>query len=204
MSLESGFRAAMVVCAGLLVVAAALLRGAIDNDVLRPADDQPVPEPECQTSCPVGAPPLEPAAAERPHRVTGTKLSVSLPAAAPGGATQPTTRKPAPMRWSQMHIPTLREDPADAEAPSHRLLLRAGYIRQLMAGHYSLLPLAVRVRAKVIGIIRQEMDLIGAQEVLLPDHAPGGDLAAQRALGHHGRRDVPAHRPQGRRARARP
>jgi prolyl-tRNA synthetase len=72
------------------------------------------------------------------------------------------------MRWSQMHIPTLREDPADADAPSHRLLLRAGYIRQLMAGHYSLLPLAVRVRAKVIGIIRQEMDRIGAQEVLLP------------------------------------
>jgi prolyl-tRNA synthetase len=72
------------------------------------------------------------------------------------------------MRWSQMHIPTLREDPADAGAPSHRLLLRAGYVRQLMAGHYSLLPLAVRVRAKVIEIIRQEMDRIGAQEVLLP------------------------------------
>src|SRR5215468_10697281 len=72
------------------------------------------------------------------------------------------------MRWSQMHIPTLREDPAEAKAPSHRLLLRAGYIRQLMAGHYSLLPLAVRVRAKVIEIIRQEMDRIGAQEVLLP------------------------------------
>ena len=57
-----------------------------------------------------------------------------------------------------MHIPTLREDPAEAGAPSHRLLLRGGYIRQLMAGHYSLLPLAVRVRAKVIDIIRQEMD----------------------------------------------
>jgi prolyl-tRNA synthetase len=76
------------------------------------------------------------------------------------------------MRWSQMHIPTLREDPADAGAPSHRLLLRAGYIRQLTAGHYSLLPLAVRVRAKVIGIIRQEMDRIGAQEMLLPDMHP--------------------------------
>ena len=76
------------------------------------------------------------------------------------------------MRWSQMHIPTLREDPADADAPSHRLLLRAGYIRQLMAGHYSLLPLAVRVRAKVIEIIRQEMNRIGAQEVLLPTMHP--------------------------------
>jgi prolyl-tRNA synthetase len=76
------------------------------------------------------------------------------------------------MHWSQMHIPTLRDDPADAGAPSHRLLLRAGYIRQLMAGHYSLLPLAVRVRAKVIEIIRQEMNEIGAQEVLLPDMHP--------------------------------
>ena len=76
------------------------------------------------------------------------------------------------MRWSQMHIPTLREDPADAGAPSHRLLVRAGYIRQLMAGHYSLLPLAVRVRAKVIEIIRQEMNGIGAQELLLPTMHP--------------------------------
>jgi len=72
------------------------------------------------------------------------------------------------VRWSTMHIPTLREDPAEAGAPSHRLLLRAGYIRQLMAGHYSLLPLAVRVRLKVIGIIREEMNRIGAQEFLMP------------------------------------
>src|ERR1700727_1622923 len=67
-----------------------------------------------------------------------------------------------------MHIPTLREDPAEAGAPSHRLLLRAGYIRQLMAGHYSRLPLAVRVRLKVIGVIREEMNRIGAQEILMP------------------------------------
>ncbi|MGZ4435923.1 MAG: proline--tRNA ligase, partial [Trebonia sp.] len=72
------------------------------------------------------------------------------------------------MRWSTMHIPTLREDPAEAGASSHRLLLRAGYIRQLMAGHYSLLPLAVRVRLKVIDIIRDEMNRIGAQEILMP------------------------------------
>ena len=76
------------------------------------------------------------------------------------------------MRWSQMHIPTLREDPADAGTPSHRLLVRAGYIRQLQAGHYSLLPLAVRVRAKVIDIIRQEMNRIGAQELLAPTMHP--------------------------------
>jgi prolyl-tRNA synthetase len=76
------------------------------------------------------------------------------------------------MRWSLMHIPTLRENPAEADAPSHRLLLRAGYIRQLMAGHYSLLPLAVRVRTKVMGIIREEMSRIGAQEFVLPTMHP--------------------------------
>jgi prolyl-tRNA synthetase len=67
-----------------------------------------------------------------------------------------------------MHIPTLRDDPADAGAPGHRLLLRAGYVRQLMAGHYSMLPLGQRVRLKVIGIIREEMNRIGAQEFLMP------------------------------------
>jgi prolyl-tRNA synthetase family II len=72
------------------------------------------------------------------------------------------------MRWSQLHIPTLREDPADAEVASHRLLLRAGFIRQLMAGHYSMLPLGIRVRAKIMDIIREEMNAIGAQEFLLP------------------------------------
>src|ERR1700761_3224735 len=71
-----------------------------------------------------------------------------------------------------MHIPTLREDPRGAGAPSPRLLLRAGYIRQLMAGHYSLLPLAVRVRLKVIGIIREEMNRIGAQEFVMPVMQP--------------------------------
>src|SRR6476659_2508407 len=76
------------------------------------------------------------------------------------------------MRWSTMHIPTLRDDPADAGAPSHRLLLRAGFIRQLMAGHYSLLPLGVRVRAKIINVIREEMNRIGGQEFLLPSMQP--------------------------------
>ena len=72
------------------------------------------------------------------------------------------------MRWSNLFIPTLREDPADAEVASHRLLVRAGYIRQLTAGVYSLLPLAQRVRLKVIQIIREEMNRIGGQEFLLP------------------------------------
>ncbi|MFF4650536.1 proline--tRNA ligase [Streptomyces sp. NPDC001380] len=72
------------------------------------------------------------------------------------------------MRWSQLYVPTLREDPADADAVSHRLLLRGGFVRQLMAGHYSLLPLAVRVRAKIMDIVREEMAAIGAQEFVLP------------------------------------
>ena len=72
------------------------------------------------------------------------------------------------MRWSNYFIPTLRDDPADAEVVSHRLLVRAGYIRQLTAGVYSLLPLAERVRLKVIAIIREEMNRIGAQEFHLP------------------------------------
>jgi prolyl-tRNA synthetase family II len=76
------------------------------------------------------------------------------------------------MRWSQLHVPTLREDPADADAASHRLLLRAGFIRQLMAGHYSLLPLGNLVRLKVIAVIREEMNRIGAQEFLMPSMHP--------------------------------
>jgi prolyl-tRNA synthetase len=72
------------------------------------------------------------------------------------------------MRWNQLFIPTLREDPAEAEVTSHRLLLRAGYIRQLSAGIYSYLYLAQRSLNKVIAIVREEMDAIGAQEFLLP------------------------------------
>ncbi len=72
------------------------------------------------------------------------------------------------MRWSHAFIPTLRDDPADADAVSHRLLVRGGYLRQLMAGAYSLLPLMMRVRTKVATVIREEMDGIGGQEFLLP------------------------------------
>jgi prolyl-tRNA synthetase len=72
------------------------------------------------------------------------------------------------MRWSQFFIPTLREDPADAEVVSHRLLLRAGFVRQLAAGIYSYLPLAQRVRLKIEQILREEMDAIGGQEFFLP------------------------------------
>jgi len=76
------------------------------------------------------------------------------------------------MRWSQAFIPTLREAPADAEAVSHRLLVRGGFIRQLAAGSYTMLPLGQRVRLKVAGIIRDEMDAIGGQEMMLPTLHP--------------------------------
>ena len=72
------------------------------------------------------------------------------------------------MRWSQYFIPTLREDPADAEVISHKLLLRAGLVRQLAAGIYSLLPLAQRVNLKIQQILREEMNRIGGQEFYLP------------------------------------
>ena len=61
------------------------------------------------------------------------------------------------MRWSKSFLPTLRDDPADAEAVSHKLLVRAGFVRQLMAGVYALLPLGSRVVKKIEGIVRQEM-----------------------------------------------
>jgi prolyl-tRNA synthetase len=72
------------------------------------------------------------------------------------------------LRWSQAFIPTLRDDPADAEAVSHKLLVRAGYIRQLSSGIYSLLPLGLRVCGKITAIVRKEMEAIGAQEFRLP------------------------------------
>jgi prolyl-tRNA synthetase len=72
------------------------------------------------------------------------------------------------MRWSQFFIPTLREDPADAEVVSHKLLLRAGIVRQLSAGIYSYLPLGQRIALKVMQILREEMNRIGGQEFYLP------------------------------------
>ncbi len=72
------------------------------------------------------------------------------------------------MRWSRLFIPTLREVPADAEVASHKLLLRAGFIRQLGAGVYSYLPLAQRTMLKIERIIREEMNRIGGQEFYLP------------------------------------
>ena len=76
------------------------------------------------------------------------------------------------MRWSSALIPTLKETPADAVAPSHILLLRAGMIRQLGAGAYTYLPLGLRVLHKAEAIVRQEMDAAGAIELLMPALQP--------------------------------
>ncbi|WP_223158442.1 proline--tRNA ligase [Yimella sp. cx-51] len=76
------------------------------------------------------------------------------------------------MRMSTLFLRTLREDPADAELPGHKLLVRAGYIRRAAPGIYTWLPLGLKVRAKVEGIIREEMNRIGAQEVQFPALLP--------------------------------
>ena len=76
------------------------------------------------------------------------------------------------LRMSTLFLRTLREDPADAEVPSHRLLVRAGYVRRVAPGIYSWLPLGVRMLQRVSRVVREEMDAIGAQEVLFPALLP--------------------------------
>src|SRR5919202_6046757 len=75
-------------------------------------------------------------------------------------------------RASQLFVPTLRDAPADAEAASHRLLVRGGFIRQVGTGLWTYLPLGWRVHQKVVQIIREEMDAIGGQEMLCPVLTP--------------------------------
>jgi prolyl-tRNA synthetase family II len=76
------------------------------------------------------------------------------------------------MRWSSLFTPTLRDAPGDAEAVSHKLLVRGGFIRQLHAGHYTFLPMGYRVRSKIIRIIQEEQDRIGGQEIQVPTMHP--------------------------------
>jgi prolyl-tRNA synthetase len=76
------------------------------------------------------------------------------------------------VRASQLFIPTLRSDPADADAVSHRLLLRGGFIRTVGAGLYTFMPLGWRVHQKVVQIIREEIDALGGQEMLCPVLTP--------------------------------
>src|SRR3982750_4570236 len=75
-------------------------------------------------------------------------------------------------RASQLFLPTLRDDPADAEAASHRLLARGGFIRQVAAGLWTFMPLGWRVHRKVEQVIREELDAFGAQEILMPVLTP--------------------------------
>ena len=72
------------------------------------------------------------------------------------------------IRMSELYAPTLKETPADAEIASHQLLLRAGFIRKTASGIYSFLPLGYRVLKKIENIVREEMDAIGSQEILMP------------------------------------
>src|SRR6185436_20344089 len=72
------------------------------------------------------------------------------------------------MRLSKLFFTSLRDNPADAEMASHRLLVRAGYVRQLGAGIYSLLPLGFRVSQRIEQVIREEMNAIGGQEMEMP------------------------------------
>ena len=76
------------------------------------------------------------------------------------------------MRWRTSFIPTLKEVPSDAEVTSHRLLVRAGMIRQVSRGVYDFLPLALRSLRKIEGIVREEMNRAGAQELLMPVTSP--------------------------------
>ena len=105
------------------------------------------------------------------------------------------------MRYSQLLIPTVKEVPADAEITSHRLMIRAGFIRKLASGTYTYLPLGMRMLRKAAQIVREEMDAAGAQEILMPIVQPmdlwrqtGRDVVMEDTLGrfvdHHGRENA--------------
>jgi prolyl-tRNA synthetase len=105
------------------------------------------------------------------------------------------------MRYSQLLIPTVKEVPAEAEVASHRLMIRAGFIRKLASGTYTYLPLGMRMLLKAIRIVREEMDAAGAQEICMPILQPmelwqktGRDVVFKDILCHfedrHGRENV--------------
>src|SRR3954447_17118248 len=83
------------------------------------------------------------------------------------------SRSPAVItRTSSLFLRTLREDPADAEVPSHKLLVRAGYVRRVAPGIYTWLPLGLRVLRNIEQVVRDEMDAIGSQEIQFPALLP--------------------------------
>ena len=108
------------------------------------------------------------------------------------------------LRLSSLFVRTLREDPADAEVPSHRLLVRAGYIRRAAPGIYTWLPLGLRVLRKIEQIIRDEMDAIGAQELLFPALLPREPYEASGRWTEYGDGIFRLQGPQGQRLPARP
>ena len=91
------------------------------------------------------------------------------------------------MRLSQYFMPTLKETPAEAEIVSHRLMLRAGMVRQASAGIYSWLPLGFRVLKRIEQIVREEQDRAGCQEVLMPTIQAADLPKFIRACGHEPR-----------------
>jgi len=76
------------------------------------------------------------------------------------------------MKWSKSFIPTLKENPQDAEATSHKLMFRAGLIRRVTAGAYTYLPLGLKALSKAENIVREEMNRAGATELLMPALQP--------------------------------
>ena len=96
------------------------------------------------------------------------------------------------LRLSTLFLRTLRDDPADAEVPSHRLLVRGGYVRRVAPGIYSWLPLGMAVLANVERIVREEMDAHRLAGGALPGADPAGDLRGERPLGRLRRHAVPA------------
>ena len=87
------------------------------------------------------------------------------------------------MRLSRSFTPTLREDPAEAEIASHRLLLRGAFVRQVAAGIYTFLPMGLRTMRRIEAIIREEMEESGAIEIRMPIVDPGRALEGDRPLG---------------------
>ena len=103
----------------------------------------------------------------------GPRAHLAGRAPAGGGAISGVAKLPAVItRMSELFLRTLRDDPADAEVPSHKLLIRAGYVRPIGPGLYSWLPLGLRVLRKIETIVRQEMVAIGGQEILFPALLP--------------------------------
>ena len=97
-------------------------------------------------------------------------------------------------RMSELFLRTLRDDPADAEVPSHKLLIRAGYVRPIGAGLYCWLPLGLRVLRKIERVVREEMNAIGGQEILLPALLPREPYETTNRWTEYGDGAVPAAR----------